>query len=1118
MITPESADYFYKELENIIQSASFDKNSALQLKELLRQIINKSVDDEIQYFSSFYARLVYVLDRFEIPKETSNAIIHLRKRSRIVSRLKESDIKKADIIRGITVLSLLLSGISGIEIPGKIKKYISDRVEFQALDYEKKQTKINKLRGIISHKYKKEDKLITVFSSEETGPAILKLKGIWSNSENLLMKLSTINLVDVDFIPGNPPEIIVGHDSLLILEPDFLLDVTDIAECFTGNGFNVMLYFLKKFSEWSTGLPLLLGNMVNTCFDRLLEDPDTDPNLIYEEALKSRPLQLFAVATRDRAALKMLKPSFIKHYNSLKNVLSETGLIKQNELLSVEPSFISPLFGIQGRLDLLIEYPEDRSRKDIIELKSGRAPSTDLSAALPNGTRITTGIWPNNMAQTTCYNLLLDSSFENRTGSSQILYSKDDAHPLRNAPNIQGKKAEVMNCRNWIIAYEKSMLTGFHQLLNGLSSSGFGYRPSYVERDIAEFQRYYSGASELVRDYFHSFISFILRELFHEKTGSTDDNRRGCHSSLWLDSPEDKKLNFSIISGLVIDHEKSDFKQMHLIMTTDPDNIQNSSFRNGDIFILYPQSEKSGPENNQLIKGAIKNIGYDYIELTLRNKLVNRRHLESFESWILEPDHIDITNKKLFQSLFQLLKCPVEKQEILLGIREPNVSLKSGDLIDFPLPDELNDVQKELILKAINAEDYFLLQGPPGTGKTSYMLKNIIKILFESGPANILLLAYTNRAVDEICSTLLKIDNDFPFIRLGSRESSVHKDKLIPNLVDQLSMNEIYSKVLDTRVFVSTVSSVITTPEIFEIKEFDIAILDEASQVLEPQITGILSKVDKFILIGDEKQLPAVVTQPETASSCENDELKKINITDFRNSFFERLIGCCIQNNWDQAYGMLSYQGRMHEDIQEFPNKFFYANKLMIFPDMAWQTESDNLFASDSDYGLEKQLSSSRLVFIDSDKCATLKTDSFEADKVIEIINLIYEKEGETFSTESVGVISPFRAQCAEINRKLPVKLKDMVSVDTVERFQGSERKCIIMSCAVNHEYLLKSIAATANINGIEIDRKLNVALTRAKERIIILGNSKYLERLPSYRNLIDFIRDKGGYIMDYFG
>ena len=121
-----------------------------------------------------------------------------------------------------------------------------------------------------------------------------------------------------------------------------------------------------------------------------------------------------------------------------------------------------------------------------------------------------------------------------------------------------------------------------------------------------------------------------------------------------------------------------------------------------------------------------------------------------------------------------------------------------------------------------------------------------------------------------------------------------------------------------------------------QIKHFSLAIVDESSQILEPQLIGLLSaqkdrrcQIDKFVLIGDHKQLPAVVQQPQEESAVTEPELNAIHLRDCRLSLFERmLVQFKTENGYDERFVyMLTKQGRMHRDIDQFPNQAFYGNK-----------------------------------------------------------------------------------------------------------------------------------------------------------------------------------------------
>jgi DNA replication ATP-dependent helicase Dna2 len=313
---------------------------------------------------------------------------------------------------------------------------------------------------------------------------------------------------------------------------------------------------------------------------------------------------------------------------------------------------------------------------------------------------------------------------------------------------------------------------------------------------------------------------------------------------------------------------------------------------------------------------------------------------------------------------------------------------------------------------------------------------------------------------------------------------------------------------MNTRFFVSTISSLQTNPEIFDLVNFDVLILDEASQVLETQIIGILSLVEKFILIGDEKQLPAIVLQEEE----EDEQLKsKIHLKSFSESLFQRLLRVCETKNWNSATAILTHQGRMHEQIQQLSNFLVYNNKLIPF-DNDWQKTKESKFLLNSNYSLKK-LFENRVTFINSPIIQENKYHKWEAKLISKITSQIFKINPNNFTEKTVGVISPYRLQCRTIINVLSEEIRKLVTVDTVERFQGSEREIVIMSFATNFEYLLSTLTNEIVIDGELIDRKLNVAITRAKEHLILIGNETILSKSEIYRKAIGWIKENGTYL-----
>lgn len=1118
-------DYF----QNILQIYNNSKiNNIVKIKYLIylyKDLISSIISKQNQYFSSNFAKIVFIIDKYQLPESLGIDLKNIRKLK--LNSLKEMNKNKLDnyLFSIINTIALLVSYIYNINIPDELliiinkNKKIPNKFSFVNIPIQ-----IDFLRVTVLQKgYYEQDiennkiRAAIICESEKYGKLTIQLNTKWSNTRNLVWKGAVINIFNSEKISSKEVIIKLTQYSYLVIEPDYLIDVTELSECFLQNNYNVYYFFLKRFISKQSSKQMVAGNLVNYCFDEIINNPEIDFDTAWNNSIKAKPLQLFSLAVEgkknnDKLIIQDIKNKVSTQFYILKDIIKTI----EADSITTEASFISPKYGLQGRLDLFIEFNNDINRKTIIELKSGKAPAINYSYRNDEGIVINTGVWNNHLAQITYYNLLLDSTFSNRSGDSQILYAgavsdfnSQQIYHLRNVPNIIQKKQEVIAFRNLVIALEYRLMAGRTNILNSITKEKFGNCPKYSEADLYLFENTYQNSNEFEKAYFHVFLSFIMREIHSSKISNNNSNHSRGFSGLWQDSLQDKIESLNIISGLVLDKDNSDFINFYLHFNFNSGSTVNYSMRKGDIAILYPYNNKDdyNPINNQIIKCVIKYIDSEKVIISIRNKQFHKEFLSNYSLWILEPDYIENSNKILYLSLFEFLASKKQKKDLLFGITQPEF-----EQLPLIYDKELSDYQNKLLNQALSAKNYFLLQGPPGTGKTSFMLKSIVKHIFNSTNDDILVLAYTNRAVDEICSAIVSISEELPFLRLGSKESSAYPEYLISCLTDTLPFGDVYKKLLRTRVIVATVSSALTNSEIFYIKNFKIAIIDESTQILEPQIIGILTKVDKFIMIGDEKQLPAVVVQPQEKLFIESEILKPLHFNRLDNSIFERLISNAKANNWHDAYGMLYKQARMHKDLQLFPSINFYNNELEIFEDNEWQTTNIIPFRIDSDNIYERIISSSRLIFIDTPAESYPKINKNEAKLCSEFVNIIYNSYGNSFTNETLGIISPFRAQCAEISNSIPHSIRSLIAVDTVERFQGSERDIILISYCMNYSYLLNSVQSLTIIDDIVIDRKLNVALTRAKKHLVIMGNSTILSQSEVFKKLIDYIVYNGKY------
>ena len=255
------------------------------------------------------------------------------------------------------------------------------------------------------------------------------------------------------------------------------------------------------------------------------------------------------------------------------------------------------------------------------------------------------------------------------------------------------------------------------------------------------------------------------------------------------------------------------------------------------------------------------------------------------------------------------------------------------------------------------------------------------------------------------------------------------------------------------------------------------------------------------MLIGDHKQLPAVVQQNEEESAVNDKLLQSILLTNCRLSLFERLLKR-YRHRPDVCY-MLTRQGRMHPDIARFPNHAFYQDKLLEVP-LPHQT------------AIPRRIS---FVAIPSTPHAVSeKVNNNEARAIAATVVKVYELNKDTFDPqETVGVIVPYRNQIAEVRNCIDNYgidgLRD-ITIDTVERYQGSQRDYIIYGFTIQKYYQLDFLTDSVFVeDGCNIDRKLNVAMTRAREHLLMFGHAELLANNIIFRQLMEFARNKQGYV-----
>lgn len=925
---------------------------------------------------------------------------------------------------------------------------------------------------------------------------------------------------------------------LIVVEPDYLIDISTIANCFETYGHHPLLFTVNRLTPRLSNKHIVLGNFAGSALDDIINHPaEYDIKETFRSNFREKALDYATCPDFDAATFKQ---DAERQVENIKGIVDEIFQTFDREKAILEPSFVCERLGIQGRVDLMTT-----DLKLLVEQKSGKNTFIERKYKNTHGSLHV----EKHYVQVLLYYGILQYNFQlsPKNAHIQLLYSK---YPLPDGllevEPLQKLIREAIRFRNQAVATEFWMAeNGFDRMLPLLTPQTLNIEKQddnfynrYILPQLTETLAPLHQLNDLERAYFTRMMTFVIKEQLVSKVG-VQEGIGNSNADLWNMPLAEKKETGNIYTGLTITKKErsSLFNGYDTITLAVPQQSEDflPNFRRGDMIYLYAYKKNEAPDVRMsiLFKGSLQEIHGDRLVVHLNDGQQNP-DLISGDYFAIEHAGSDIGGTAAIRSLYTFITSNEERRQLLLGQRVPRVD-KSLTLSRSYHPD-----YDEIILKAKQAQDYFLLIGPPGTGKTSQALQFLVREQLAENPkvqssklkaqSSILLLAYTNRAVDEICNMLT--ENELDYIRIGNEFSCDPKysNHLLKEVLDEnATLNSIKSTLTDARVIVATTSTMNSRSELFNIKHFDLAIIDEASQILEPNIIGLLSTrhaerraIERFILIGDHKQLPAVVQQQDTLETEEtNTFLKNIHLLSCANSLFERLILTERAAGRSEFVGTLHKQGRMHPDIADFANRKFYAREQLECVPLVHQLEQTLNYNEASEDETDDVLKAHRMIFIPSKPCRQLnlseKVNTEEARIITDLLRRLYRQLGNNFDPQkSVGVIVPYRNQIAMIRKeieKLGIPELEEISIDTVERYQGSQRDIILYSFTIQSRYQLDFLTAnTFYEDGQPIDRKLNVAITRARKQLILTGNEPTLRQNQIFAELIDYIKEKGGY------
>jgi len=929
--------------------------------------------------------------------------------------------------------------------------------------------------------------------------------------------------------------------TLAVLEPDTLLNITDLNQA----EYCPRQYLLRRLVPSPASTAAIRGNLVHACFKELLKEHDRG-ELMEGRAASNQETPLAALHRHleqalARSSLELalahvsagaLRAEVAPHLDSLATWYQHqssslwdmpaaqhdnrsSGVEKQRSenLVRAETFLLAPEIGLKGRLDLLWQQS---GRQRLLELKTGGGNGTlpksehrwqvhgynalltvrrDSKMKKAPATLLYTGTPVEAQAFSVPFSVK-DLQLVNGTRNILVLSHVTGVAPAPPGPSRCTKCAMLSQCQ------QVSALLDWQPPQPGDSAKAQISSMQEPENGVTPPQPVVSAED---REFFAAYYHLLQLE------GRAGEQQQAL---LWKTSLPERVERGTAISSLQPLGKAEPAGQGEWLQAFRCDN--NSELREGDEILL----SEGDPVTGEVVTGTIVGISAEQVKVWTPELIAHPTLIDRYGT--------DIVHVRTVQNLLRWLQAAPQVRELVASKQHPRFGrLTVAPRVDF------NAEQNRAVERAMQMQDYLLIHGPPGTGKTS-VIAEIVKRLCQQG-RRVLLAAFTNQAVDNMLKRLDK-EGFHDYVRLG-HDRSVDNDvqkRLLKTLALQgqsngaaqgdstavlseheLRVDEILRQVPVVASTTATWSSEKYTPASLSATEsdyeisplhFDVAIIDEAGQLTVPAILGALRFAKSFILVGDEKQLPPLVLSSEAAEAGlarslfsilkqQDEDYKKRHST---------TVSACVP---------LRVQYRMHKQISDFASHTFYDG--LLIPDRSVASRvlaitKPGMHITTDAPAIKRAIHPGYpIIFVDVRGAREhAKVSSAEARTVRAIMA---ELLTHGIPEAGIGIIAPYRAQVANLRRHLfsddaesgwhALPSHSPLSIDTVDRFQGGERMVIIISFATATPPAAESLQRDFLTN----PNRLNVALTRAQRKLILVGCAPALATLPIFQRLLAY-------------
>ncbi len=923
----------------------------------------------------------------------------------------------------------------------------------------------------------------------------------------------------------------VGDSTVPVIEPHLLVPVTAVASAAgVRAGACPSRVLVDQREQSPRSHHLVAGALAHDMLELVVRRSDhafteADYHSAFDEAFVR--LRIDAVAAdMDDEAVEELRAKIHNHF---------TNLVRWAQRNASDGSFaevrrLSTRYGLEGRIDLAVQ---DHKRLRIVELKTGRYRS------------------PEHVDQLRAYSLMWDgyARSQDLAVDGMLVYSSDGAiKPLRRGSHATERA--VLLARNRIVAMQRWFSDGFaagrppsfgelpelcddgpcrfrrDRCRSQCETLGSNGGPSAAGTDTLEVSDNGAEQSDMIarkRAWYFHFATLIEREyravsrrigdLFRPEALASRVERVRAIADSSIAAVDEDRIEFACANPGVF--SVGDSVLAHRMVHND--EVPTEPAEAAVAVAADSGAGRSDADDEPVLTGRVVVAGSDHVVIRCASADYARSLARTH--WALDHDLRRVGFRDARRAIYRLIAPGCEAQaDRLLAIRGSARSIPTGQQ---PMPQvstaaatgSLNDEQALAVHSGVHATEPVLIQGPPGTGKTT-VVAEIVSQLAAAG-ARVLVAAGTHAAVDNVLTRildlpgLLRVGNAYRAsgeLRSAASRAGVPLESLFSDSFAEKtpSLAAIRERISEARVVAATTNACVSSP-VFEIIQrasgdgahrddgsipaFDVAVIDEAAQITEPMTVAAIVRARRFILIGDERQLPPVVSandaRTEEVESELSPTLRALGVGGLDRSLFERL---------RRVYRplLLTRQYRMSTAIQSFPSRSFYGGALVADPSAA----DRSLVVDPERYAelgpeMARRLNPEKhSVWVDVGSEAAGMNNPTEAVAAARTAAAILRTRPGNSAADitRVGIVSPFRAQCRLIREALVAELGDeaaMVEVDTVEKFQGREKEAILVSLVTRRwsEFVFDA-------------RRLNVTLTRARSKVIVFGPQELGRRM----------------------